>query len=248
MSGRTPDTTLPESLANEPLGNAGFDPPATPARRGYLAVECAALFLGIPLAYALGVRPPLLAMAVAIAAVVFLWLWFDPTFDRRTLWNPAPLRRHLPSVFALFALAAIALSAAVWVFLPTQWFILPRQRPALWAMIMVFYPLVSVYPQELIYRVFFFHRYRPLFGDGAAVVLASAVTFGYMHMIFPGDPVISVALTLVGGLLFAWRYHHTRSLLLVCIEHAIYGQLIFTVGLGRYFYHGAQKTVELLNQ
>ena len=28
---------------------------------------------------------------------------------------------------------------------------------------MIFYPLVSVYPQEIIFRSFFFHRYRDLF-------------------------------------------------------------------------------------
>ena len=46
-------------------------------------------------------------------------------------------------------------------------------------------------------------------------------------------------LTLVGGLLFAYRYTKTGSLLTSCVEHALYGCFLFTVGLGRFFYHAA---------
>ena len=37
----------------------------------------------------------------------------------------------------------------------------------------------------------------------------------------------------------ARRYQRTGSLLVVSIEHALYGITIFAIGLGRYFYHGA---------
>ena len=53
--------------------------------------------------------------------------------------------------------------------------------------------------------------------------------------------VLSVVLTLVGGWLFARRYQRTRSLLAVSVEHALYGVLAFTVGLGALFYHGAVR-------
>jgi membrane protease YdiL (CAAX protease family) len=46
-------------------------------------------------------------------------------------------------------------------------------------------------------------------------------------------------MTLVGGLLFAHTYWKTRSLLVSAIEHALYGCLLYTIGLGRFFYHGA---------
>jgi len=42
-----------------------------------------------------------------------------------------------------------------------------------------------------------------------------------------------------GGWLFGGTYRRSRSLGLVCLEHALYGDLIFTVGLGQYFFHGA---------
>ncbi len=46
-------------------------------------------------------------------------------------------------------------------------------------------------------------------------------------------------MTIVGGWIFASRYRRTRSLFTVSVEHALYGMLVFTVGLGQYFYHGA---------
>jgi hypothetical protein len=37
-------------------------------------------------------------------------------------------------------------------------------------------------------------------------------------------------------------YEESHSLLLVSIEHAVFGQLLFTIGLGRYFYsRGASR-------
>ncbi|HXB22539.1 MAG TPA: hypothetical protein VNV88_14225 [Candidatus Solibacter sp.] len=44
----------------------------------------------------------------------------------------------------------------------------------------------------------------------------------------------------IGGLLFALTYQQSGSLLLACIEHAIFGNFIFTIGLGQFFYHGAR--------
>jgi hypothetical protein len=50
-----------------------------------------------------------------------------------------------------------------------------------------------------------------------------------------------VLLTLAGGWLFARRYQRTRSLLAASVEHALYGVLAFTVGLGTLFYHAAVR-------
>lgn len=52
---------------------------------------------------------------------------------------------------------------------------------------------------------------------------------------------LAVAMTMAGGGLFAWRYDRSRSLAAVWVEHALWGCLIFTIGLGRYFYLGAVR-------
>jgi membrane protease YdiL (CAAX protease family) len=113
---------------------------------------------------------------------------------------------------------------------------LPRSQPVLWAIIMVAYPLLSAYPQELIFRGFLFHRYGRAFGP-AGTIVASAAAFGFAHVFFHNW--FAVIASTVGGVLFALRYARSRSLLAATIEHGLYGVLLFTVGLGQFVYHGA---------
>jgi CAAX protease family protein len=45
-------------------------------------------------------------------------------------------------------------------------------------------------------------------------------------------------MSFIGGLIFAYRFARTRSFFAVWLEHALYGDLIFTIGLGRFFFTG----------
>ena len=108
-------------------------------------------------------------------------------------------------------------------------------------MVMVAYPVLSVYPQGLLYRAFFFERYATLFPDKWAMIVASAAAFAFLHIIFRNS--LAVALTFAGGILFAARYAETGSLATSSFEHALYGCWLFTVGLGQYFYHGNLASV-----
>ena len=38
--------------------------------------------------------------------------------------------------------------------------------------------------------------------------------------------------TLIGGIFFTLTYNRSKSLLLTSIEHAIYGNWLFTIGMG----------------
>jgi membrane protease YdiL (CAAX protease family) len=87
-----------------------------------------------------------------------------------------------------------------------------------------------------VFRVVFFHRYRPLFPAPWMLIVASAVVFSFSHIVFRNW--IALVLTLLGGLLFAWRYHQTRSFRAVWLEHVLWGWLLFTCGLGVYFLSG----------
>ena len=102
---------------------------------------------------------------------------------------------------------------------------------------MALYPLLSVIAQELVYRTFFFHRYGRLFGDATwAAILANGALFGFGHIIFGNW--IAIAGTTVIGCLLAYRYVRTRSFWAVWFEHSLYGALVFTVGLGQFFFTG----------
>jgi hypothetical protein len=69
------------------------------------------------------------------------------------------------------------------------------------------------------------------------MVIASGVSFGLAHLFFANW--IAPLLSSVGGILFAITYAQTSSTVLVSIEHAIWGNFIFTIGLGWYFYGGS---------
>lgn len=203
---------------------------------GLLALECATVFVGLPLLITYRVIPNFpIPYLLAAAVAAFLFLRHDPSFDSSRLlaWDVRPFL--VPILVRDFVCLAL-LSLAVRLFAPELLLSLIRRRLWLWAAIMLLYPLLSVYPQELIYRAFFFHRYQPLFGSGWLILAASALAFGFVHVIFGNW--LAVGLCIIGGLLFSFTYHQSGSLLLACLDHAVFGNFIFTIGLGQFFYHG----------
>jgi membrane protease YdiL (CAAX protease family) len=121
--------------------------------------------------------------------------------------------------------------------MPDKFLSFPQQRPETWAKIMILYPLLSVPVQELVYRTFFFHRYGPLFGtQRGLLVIVNGLLFGFAHIMFGNW--VAIAGTAVIGMLLAYRYEATRSFWAICIEHALWGALVFTVGLGGFFFTG----------
>lgn len=239
-----PSTSLPHTGRVLP-----FPAPAGPAiskwaaaaqTRPRLLLEFVALYIAGPLAFCMKLTGKLnaLEMLWLAAALCLTLLLMDPTFDRRRLWNAGPLTRQLPQILALFVAGAAAITAGVYVYAPHLLFALPRREPALWALILITYPIISVLPQTLVYRVFLFHRFRPLLQlkpnqRAAVLIVASGAAFCFSHFIFRNW--IAPALTLPGGVLFATRYHNTRSLAVSSLEHALYGGFLFSVGLGHYF-------------
>lgn len=209
------------------------------ARQLWLVTEYLVLFFGLAGVYTVIGHPgspvPLLVLG-AVGAVLYLRSRKD--FDRRTFFRKEAIPGQLRSIVLLWAIAAVVILVALAVLAPGRLFELPRRSPLLWTIVMIFYPLASVYPQELIFRAFLFHRYRPVFGTGTGVVAASAAAFGFVHIIY--GQWLSVVLTAIAGWLFAQRYRRTNSLATVWLEHAVYGLLAFTVGLGSFFFNGSR--------
>lgn len=204
-----------------------------------LALEFSAIFVLVPLLiyYRLLPNAPIPYLLLA-GLCTFLVLRHDPTFDQSRLFSGGNVRPLLLPLLFRDAIFLVFLGVAVRLFAADLLFSLVKRAPLVWALIMLLYPLVSVYPQELLYRAFFFHRYQPLFGSGWTMLLASAFAFGFVHIIFGNW--IAVALCVIGGFLFALTYQHSGSLLLTCLDHALFGNFIFTIGLGQFFYRGAR--------
>jgi len=134
--------------------------------------------------------------------------------------------------YTLMKLIVIALLTGLFVFFVSRdnLFIVPKTKPKLWITILFIYSFLSVYPQELIYRTFYFKRYNTLFKNKNLFMFVNAIVFSLAHLFFRNPLVI--ILTFIGGILFAITYHQTKSTLLVSIEHALFGCWLYTVGMG----------------
>ena len=144
-------------------------------------------------------------------------------------WRGPLLRGGLVFVLAVFYVQCTA---------PETLFQFPLERTKLWLLVVFLYPVLSVLPQELIFRVWLFEAHKALWVAPALPIVVSALAFGWVHIIFSGWFAVSVCT--VGGLVLAWSYHVHRTapgaLWPLLLEHALYGLTMFTVGLGRYFF------------
>lgn len=210
-----------------------------------MLLELFAIFFMVPLAVWKQWLPvPLIMIPLyLLAGYAAVWMFADKGGDRRQFWSGGDVlleKAYLKIILRRLVLVVTLVWLVVYAFYPDKLFLLPREHPLIWLLILLLYPALSVYPQELLYRAFFFSRYAGLFTDKYFMIMASTVFFAFMHVVF-GNPV-AILSTLIGGYLFADTYSRTRSLRLVCLEHALYGSVIFTLGLGEFFVFGAAKT------
>jgi membrane protease YdiL (CAAX protease family) len=195
--------------------------------------EIILVFLGLPLIYYFDYIPFHKSIPLLAVFLLFLFLLIrDKSFDRKLFGlNGFKSWKFLFIRFFIFALVSTLL---VFIIDPENLFILPRKQLFLWGMIMIFYPIWSAYPQELIYRSWYFHRYRSLFKREWVFIFLNALLFSFSHIIFRNW--LAIVMTFFGGLMFAYTYRRSNSLMTVFIEHLLYGNYIFTVGIGQYFY------------
>ena len=197
-------------------------------------VELLGLFVLVPLLmrWRVVAVPRLLVLGLVTAGCLAV-LWRDPTFDRARLLSWRGMRASLRTLALRGGLATVIVLALVRALHPpaTLW-----QEPAHWLLGLALYPFLSAWPQEVLYRVFFFHRYERLLGSGRWLVAASATAFGFLHVVYPNP--VAPLLSLPAGLLLALTYRRTRSMGPVWVEHTVYGLLLFTLGLGGYFFDG----------
>lgn len=222
---------------------AGDRPRASVAWRVWLTAEMLLFYVATPIAlYSLlyDARVPLFVLLPPVFLFFILFLTIDPSFSWRETLGRGINFKDLASIAGILAVAGPALTVFAWYDVPGRFLAFPRYAYDTWLMVMLIYPVVSVTTQEIMYRVFFFHRYRPLIGgDAQGAIFLNAALFAFSHIIF--QKAETLIISFLGGLLFAWRYQSTRSYWALCLEHAIYGNLIFTVGLGVYFYTGVSN-------
>ncbi|MEN8147391.1 MAG: CPBP family intramembrane glutamic endopeptidase [Campylobacterota bacterium] len=201
-----------------------------------LAAEFTFIFVFPPLLVVTGLLPKegIMPMLWVISLYAYLFLRSSKIkvlaidFDKKALYI----------VIKRFLVVSMAMTLFILLYMPEQFLTLPKNRPWFWLTVMLFYPILSAFTQEVLFRSFFFHRYKKFFKKRLLLfVIVNALTFAYVHIVFGNW--IAVTLTFFGGLLFAQTYLKSRSTLLTAIEHSLYGNTLYTLGLGHYFYHGA---------
>lgn len=216
-------------------------PAVTPLRAVYLVLEMGVLYLAAPFVLYVLVFENRYSL-FTVLPWFFLIFVVLLTIDRNHTWRETLFRgftfKTLIQILALFVVLGGSLAWYAREFYPSTFLTFPQRLPDLYLRIMLAYCLLSVPVQELAYRVLFFQRYGPLFGNQRwAAILTSAAFFSLAHAFFPrweGAMLISF----VGGLIFASRYDETRSFWAVALEHSLYGMLIFAIGFGRFFWTG----------
>lgn len=198
----------------------------------YLVLELLFFYVFVPFLASIFFDGWLKVIPLVLIAVFFLALLLnDSNFDNRILFRFDRLY-VVKSLTRVMLISLLLLWFTYWIF-PDLFFHYPVQNLKRYLITLVIYPIASVIPQEIIYRVYFFHRYKAIVPEKFLLWLSNAIIFGLTHMIYE-NWVAPIATFLVSWI-FIYNYYQTKSLLNVSLEHYFYGLVMFTVGFGYYF-------------
>lgn len=168
---------------------------------------------------------------IIIAVFFFILLRMDSQFDQKVFLRLD--KEHLRKSVGRVIFITLLLVWFTWWIFPELLLYYPREDFEDYLITFLLYPFASVIPQELIYRVYFFHRYRRIVPEKYLLMLSNAIIFGLTHWIY-GNWVAPIATFLVSWI-FIFNYLKSKSLLNVSLEHYFYGMVMFTIGFGYYF-------------
>ncbi len=193
-------------------------------------LELFLLFIVLPVSFLLAYP---IEIKVGLTLIGFIYVlvslkkegFLKPKFPNTSYWKP-----FWREVIIKLGIIIVVTSLYVFWMAPDKLFSFVLKKPGIWILILFVYSFLSVWPQEIIYRTFFYNRYDSLLKNKWLLIFINAILFSLAHLFFRN--VLVLILTFIGGLLFAFTYQKTKSTTLVSIEHAIYGNWLFTVGMG----------------
>lgn len=197
----------------------------------YLTTEFFILFIALPLSLLLPYDSIIKGIFILVAFVYLLYVLFKKTPIRFRIKKGINWRSFWKAIAIKFVGITVITSIYVYIMDASVLFCVPRKKPDLWISILFIYTFLSVWPQEVIYRTFFFERYAAFFKNKKVLIFVNAIIFSIAHL-FLRNTLVTI-LTFIGGLLFAYTFTKTKSTTLVSIEHALYGNWLFTVGMGQ---------------
>ncbi|WP_152087534.1 CPBP family intramembrane glutamic endopeptidase [Pseudoalteromonas sp. A25] len=173
---------------------------------------------------------------ITLMIICSFLLLSDPHFKRFRLTSLGQFSTIKRRLFTTFLAGALFSAMLYGLFNQENWFALPLNSTTQWLYLLIAYPILSVLPQELIFRSYFFHRYKRILPKKSVRIVLSAAVFALAHCVY--DNWVAIALSFAGGLLFSYTYAHSRSLMVCVLEHSLWGLWIFTLGLGEYLDSG----------
>ncbi|WP_321468369.1 CPBP family intramembrane glutamic endopeptidase [Halarcobacter sp.] len=199
----------------------------------YKFFEFLFIFICLPLLFFYKILPPFFIIPI-LWILTFYIIYITSVGSSKVIFDKIE-KSDLYYVLKRFFYFACFLFIFTYIFYEDRLFNFILEKPKVFIFVLFLYPILSVIPQELIFRKFFLFRYELIFRKEALIIL-NALVFSFIHIIFQNY--IAVLFSLVGGYIFMKTYIESKSFTLVCIEHSLYGNFIFTVGLGEFFYHG----------
>lgn len=193
----------------------------------YKYIELFVIFILVPVSFVFSYSP-FIKLAIGVMGFIYVLLKLERQKFKIAL-NLNWKSFWVQTLIKFLVIAALT-TAFLWITDKENLFVVLRNKPRLWVFIIFIYSLFSVYPQELIYRTFFFNRYHQLFKSKNVLIFVNALLFALAHILFKN--ILVLILTFLGGILFALTFLKTKSTMLVSIEHAIYGCWLFTLGMG----------------
>ncbi len=196
----------------------------------YRLIELFFIFVLVPVSFAIDypILVKLIIGVIGFAYIVYLMLRVERI--KFGIVKSIQWKQFWITTLVKLAVIAVVTTLYMWLVDASNLYTVIINKPLLWVIILFVYSFFSVYPQELIYRTFFFQRYQSLFKNDTLFLIINAALFSLAHIFFKNTLVMF--LTFIGGLLFAFTFKKTKSTLLVSIEHAVYGCWLFTVGMG----------------
>ena len=199
--------------------------------KSYKLVELVLLFVLLPLSFLLDYDFKVKTGLVILGFIYILTILFkftDASFKVKSSLNWSKFFKITAIKFIVIALIT---TCYVLYIDSSLLFYVPLNNPKLFVVILGVYTFLSVWPQEIIYRSFFYKRYQDLCSSKIVFMVLNAVIFSLAHVFLKN--ILVLILTFIGGLLFIYTYTKTKSTTLVSIEHALYGNWLFTVGMGQ---------------
>ncbi len=194
-----------------------------------LGLELFLLFFFLPILLATSVAS-IIKISCVVLALLYVLLVGVSKHSFKKVNIPRPSIAYLVRVIGLSILLFIIGFFVMKTTRPEALFNMPKNNIKFWIQILMIYAFFSVFTQELLYRRYFFNRYQSLIQNKNLLFFINVICFSLCH-IFLHTTWVLIA-TAIGGALFAYTYKKEKSLFWTCVEHALYGNILFSIGIG----------------